>query len=253
MPLAHIDYWCPALRKQCGLLATWPDDAQGPLPTVYQLHGLSDDHTIWQRRTSIERYADRHRLLVVMPDGGRSFYCDSPLGRHEQHLLDTIDFVERTLPSAGTRATRCIGGLSMGGYGAMKLALKHPGRFVSVASHSGCLAVGHDRELLVEPEIALLFGQGVPPDDDCFALAEALARLPGEKPALRFDCGTEDFLLDHNRSFHAHLEQLRMPHQYEEHPGAHSWEYWDRHVDAALAFHRACIDAAAVAPTKAAE
>ena len=253
MALAHIHYWSPALEQQSALYATWPDAARGPLPVVHLLHGLSDDYTIWQRRTSIERYAERHRLMVVMPEGGRSFYCDSALGRWEQHLLDTIDLVDRVLPTIKTAAGRAIGGLSMGGYGAMKMALKHPDRFTSVAAHSSCFDMVGDQELRGVPELQRMFPGGVvPPGDDCFALARALAKRRGRRPALRFDCGTEDFLLRHNRAFHAHLQQLRLAHEYVEHPGAHSWEYWDEHVDAALRFHRRHFDdaAAPIAPAK---
>lgn len=71
--------------------------------------------------------------------------------------------------------------------------------------------------------------------DDLFALAERIDhRL---LPALRIDCGAEDFLLDHTRAFHAHLDELGIPHEYEEFPGGHTWDYWDRHVQEALAFH----------------
>src|SRR5215470_15991071 len=98
-------------------------------PTLYLLHGLSDDHTIWTRRTSIERYAANLPLMVVMPDGERGFYTDAKEGPKFQ--------------TEAERAGRCIGGLSMGGYGAVKLALKHPDMFVSANSHSGALAWAH--------------------------------------------------------------------------------------------------------------
>jgi len=244
MALVHVNYWSPALQKQSAMFVTLPDDVREPLPVVYQLHGLSDDHTMWQRRTSIERYAERYRLMVVMPDGGRGFYCDSDTTRGEQHLLDTIDFVDRVFPTRKD-AGRGIGGLSMGGYGAMKLGLRHPERFTSVVAHSGCLDVAGDQELRNVPELSRLFAAGVPPGDDCFALARTFARRRGAKPALRFDCGVEDFLIGENRRFHAHLAKLGVAHEYAEHPGSHSWEYWDQHVDAALQFHCRWFDDAA--------
>lgn len=244
MALAHVHYWSPALHKQSALFITLPDGDEGPLPVVWLLHGLSDDYTIWQRRTSIERYAQRHRVLVAMPDGGRSFYCDSALGAWERHLLDSVAFVDRTFPVIAARHGRGIGGLSMGGYGALKLGLKHPELFASAHSHSGYLDPADPVALADVPEKRLVFGGGVAKGDDCFALARAHARRRGVKPALRLDCGHDDFLLDHNRRFHAHLVKLRVDHVYEEHPGAHSWDYWDAHVDAALAFHRRAFAAA---------
>lgn len=245
MALAHVHYWSPALQKQCGMFITLPDGDVGRLPVVWQLHGLSDDYTIWQRRTSIERYAERYRVLVAMPDGGRAFYCDSPLGRWEQHILDSVAFVERTFPVIAAREGRAIGGLSMGGYGAMKIGLKHPDVFCSIAAHSGVIDVGERAALSDVAEKRAIFGRGVPSGDDCFALARTHARRRGPKPALRIDCGSEDFLIEHNRRFHAHLAKLKVAHEYEEHPGAHNWDYWDLHVDAALRFHRRQFDALA--------
>jgi len=234
MSLLHLQYFSQALSKQSALYATVPD-GEGPFPVVYLLHGLSDDYTIWQRRTSIERYAEDAGVMVVMLDGARSFYCDmkgSP-GNYEQHILESVRVIDRLLPTIPTAQGRAIGGLSMGGYGCMKLGLKYPELFGSVAAHSGALdanAMLGNRDFT---EIHAVFGDVLDPADDCFALA---AR-PGPKPALYFDCGVEDFLLAHNRDFHAHLQRLQIAHTYHEFPGSHNWEYWDLHIREALAFH----------------
>jgi S-formylglutathione hydrolase FrmB len=197
---------------------------------VYLLHGLSDDYTIWQRRTSIERYADRCGLMVVMPDGGRSFYCDHQYGRYEEHILETMRFIDRTFRTIDAPDGRGIGGLSMGGYGAMKLGLKYPELFGSVAAHSSALDINrvHTAEHLQD-----IFPTPPGPGEDLFTIA---ARA-GTKPAIRFDCGVDDFLIEDNRRFHAHLQALGVAHTYAEYPGAHSWEYWDEHIVEALAFH----------------
>ncbi|HVL39813.1 MAG TPA: hypothetical protein VM328_10535, partial [Fimbriimonadaceae bacterium] len=108
-------------------------------------------------------------------------------------------------------------------------------------SHSGALTFGHDgwdqaRDEWFRREFMPVLGPnptGGP--NDLLALAE---RLPsGERPSLRFDCGLDDFLLDANRRFHRHLEQIDYVHEYEEFPGTHEWGYWDVHVRDALAFH----------------
>lgn len=244
MALAHLHYNSPALNKQCAMFVTVAEQGDEPRPVVYMLHGLSDDYTIWQRRTSIERYAERYGVLVAMLDGGRSFYCDWPGagGKWEQHILDSIAFVDRTFHTIANGDGRGIGGLSMGGYGAMKIGLKYPDRFASIVSHSGCLDVAGDRALRDIPEVDQLFPKRVPPGDDCFALAKRWKARRGAKPALRFDCGVDDFLIGQNRRFHAHLERIGVVHQYDEYPGAHSWEYWDQHVDTALQFHRRFFD-----------
>ena len=234
MALLQVQYYSAALQKQSAMVVVAPEAREAPFQVVYLLHGLSDDQSIWQRRTSIERYAERYGLMIVMPDGGRSFYCNLPqgLGNYEQHLLDTVCYIDRLFPTVKDPSGRGIGGLSMGGYGAMKLGLKFPEMFCSVAAHSGALDLAAleggdfpECRLLTEPLDA---------GNDCFALAAQT----GAKPAIRFDCGTDDFLLEQNRRFHAHLTTLNIAHVYEEFSGGHSWEYWDEHIDTALRFHR---------------
>ena len=224
MSLFHAQYYSEALQKQSGMFVILPDRA-GPHRVVYLLHGLSDDYTIWQRRTSIERYADARGLAIVMPDGGRSFYLNLPYGNYEDHILGTVRFVDRTFPTVDAPEGRGIGGLSMGGYGSMKLALKYPELFGSVWSHSGVLNL--------RSSVKRYSNLTIKAEDDCFRLA----KRPGRKPAIAFDCGTDDHLIEDNREFDAHLAQLGIPHVYREYPGGHTWEYWDQHIVEALDFH----------------
>lgn len=120
----------------------------------------------------------------------------------------------------------------MGGYGSMLLGLKHPDMFCSVGAHSSAFSAP------ASPERWEAFG---PPgsearrENDLFLLAEQADRAA--LPALFFDCGVDDFLIQHNRDFHSHLESLGAPHHYAEHPGAHDWEYWDLHIRESLAHH----------------
>ena len=242
MACATLHFHSPALAKACSITVIVPEGSVGqpPFPVCYLLHGLSDDHTSWTRRTSIERHVAGLPLIVVMPDGGRGFYCDAVDGSaYERHLLDdVIGFVDRTFHTIPERQGRVIGGLSMGGYGAIKLALKYPQLFCSAVSHSVALDV---QRRLERPEVAAemrrIFGPapGGGPNDP-YALAATIDRTL--LPALRLDCGLEDGLLEENRAFHRHLEQLGIPHEYAECPGAHTWEYWDCHIQEALAFHQ---------------
>jgi putative tributyrin esterase len=244
LAFCELKYHSKALGKATAADILLPqNDAPGPFPVFYLLHGLSDDHTIWQRRTSIERYVAEYPLIVVMPDGGRGFYTDAKEGDAWETALvrDLIGYVDKLFHTRASRAGRCIGGLSMGGYGAAKLALKHPELFCSAVSHSG--ALGRARRPVPEKpaspfdaEMLRILGRdaaGGP--DDPFALAERLA--PEKRPALRIDCGTEDGLLADNRAFHEHLTKIGYPHEYLEAPGAHEWGYWDLHVQEAIAFH----------------
>ena len=224
MAFLDVQYHSESLAKACSMQIILPERAREPYPVMYLLHGLSDDHTIWHRRTRIEWYVRELPLAVVMPDGGRSFYCDAVNGpAHESHIIkDVIGFVDAHFNTQAERSGRVINGLSMGGYGAMKLALRFPDMFCSTVSHSGALKAGH-RQLGsdLEKESRLIYGENpTGGKDDPWAIAQRIDR--DKLPAIRIDCGLDDFLLEDNRAFHEHLNKLSIPHEYEEFPGAHS-------------------------------
>jgi S-formylglutathione hydrolase FrmB len=243
MAFAELKFFSKALEKATAADILLPESKlDGPFPVLYLLHGLSDDHTIWQRRTSIERYVQNLPLIVVMPDGGRGFYTDAEQGMACETAIvrDLVEYVDTLFRTKANRTGRCLAGLSMGGYGAAKLALKYPDRFCAAVSHSGALGFGHwplkpapDKPF--DTEFARVIGVNSPGGpNDLHALA---AKLPQkQRPALRIDCGTEDFLLEANRAFHAHLDTLKFAHEYQEFPGGHTWAYWDLHIQEALTF-----------------
>ena len=244
MAFCELHYFSKALGLQTAASVILPESDEQhkpPYPVFYLLHGLSDDHTIWMRRTSIERYVQNLPLIVVMPSGGRGFYVNAEQGFAYETAIatDLVDTIDRFFPTKAERGGRCIGGLSMGGYGAVRLALGNPNLFVSANSHSGALAFGH-KPSSGDPrgvEFQRILGANpVGGKNDLFTLAEKID--PTAMPALRIDCGTEDFLIEDNRNFHSHLVTLNRKHEYEEFPGAHEWGYWDRHVQEAIAFHR---------------
>jgi len=252
MALSELHYFSTALEKMTTATVILPegdDMPPGPYPVFYLLHGLSDDHTRWHSHTSLARYVEGMPLIIVMPDGGRGWYTDAREGyAYETAIVrDLIGLVDRVYHTDPRREARVIGGLSMGGYGAVKLALKRPDLFRAAVSHSGALAVGHgplDPSDARGREMVRIFGREPRGgDDDLFALAERIDR--GMLPALRIDCGVDDFLLDQNRAFHARLDDLNIPHEYAEFPGGHTWDYWDRHVQEALAFHARVLGLAA--------
>ncbi len=247
MPFLELRYFSNALKMATAANIILPNpDLKGPYHVMVVLHGLSDDHTIWSRRTSIERYVQNLPLIVVMPDGGRGFYTDAVQGfAYETAIaVELPSIIEGYFP---TKLPWCATGLSMGGYGAVKLALKYPERFRSGHSHSGAVLFGHlsfednavRRELGPEIEAEFMRILGPNPtggENDLCAIATKLA--PTNRPTLRIDCGTEDFLLQDNRDFRDHLVSMGFPHEYQEFPGSHEWPYWDIHVQDAIAFHR---------------
>jgi S-formylglutathione hydrolase FrmB len=214
-------------------------EVPGPWPVLLLLHGLSDDHTAWCRRTSLERYVESRKLLVVMPDGHRNWYVNDPRNgglAYEDHIIgDVLGLVDRTFDTVANRGGRAVAGLSMGGYGAVMLAMKHPEMFSVACGLSSAVAFAGQRPGRQRDEFADLRAALDPAEHDCYALAEALVDAP-TRLAVRLDCGTEDFLLQANRDFHAHLDSIGLEHEYVESPGEHNWAYWDAHIQDTLAF-----------------
>jgi S-formylglutathione hydrolase FrmB len=244
MALVEAHWSSPTLRKKVGTTLLLPDVGKPPFPVFYLLHGLSDDHTIWTRYTRLEQYVRQLPLVVVMPDGFRGFYTDNANGpAYARYIADDLTgFVERHFPVKTTRSARCIGGLSMGGYGALRIALAHPDRYVSANSHSGAVGYGDTFDpktgsVLPEWEFRNIFGHSPGSTDHDLRHLVRRAKRAKRLPQLLIDCGTEDFLLPHNRKFHDDLTRLKVPHTYREFPGDHNWDYWDQHVRDALDFH----------------
>jgi S-formylglutathione hydrolase FrmB len=236
----QIDFTGKCLGKESSMNVICPQEP-GPYPVLYLLHGHSDNASAWYRRSSIERYVDDLKLIVVMPDGWLSYYCNDPRPgglAYEDHIIkDVIRTVDRMLPTIPERRGRGIVGLSMGGYGAMKLAMKFPDIFAAASSHSGAVdicRVGRDHHNLTHAgQVARTVTEDS--DDNCFHLARQLAAR-SDRPALRIDCGVDDFLIEDNRRFHTLLEELDIEHAYAEYPGEHTWDYWDEHVQETIDF-----------------
>lgn len=211
-------------------------------PTLYLLHGRSDDHTVWQRFTSIERYVRTTGLAVVMPNVHRSFYTDMHQGGRY------FAFVNEELPALAQdqfrlsprREDTYVAGLSMGGYGALKLAMLEPDRFAAAAALSpvtDILQRYRDGSALDRAELVRVFGspEQLDAENDLFALARDFAAHEGLKPRLYQCCGTEDFLYDQNARFQEHAKGLKLGLTWEEHAGfGHTWDYWDQQIQRAL-------------------
>jgi S-formylglutathione hydrolase FrmB len=212
------------------------------LPVLYLLHGLSDDDSIWLRRTSVERYASELGIAVVMPAAHRSFYTDQADGYpYFTHIAEELPEVMRSFfPLSDRREDTFVAGLSMGGYGALKLALRHPERFAAAASLSGALDVAaspaQDGPFL-EAEWRRTFGDAErarAQGDDLMELARTAD--PAAIPPLWAWCGTEDRLIEHNLEFRVLCASRGIRLDYSEGPGDHSWEHWDRLLPEVLAW-----------------
>ncbi len=213
-------------------------------PTLWLLHGLSDDHTTWLRRTNIERYVAPLGLAVVMPAGGRSFYTDMATGpRYWTFISEELPLLARQFfRLSARRQDNFVAGLSMGGFGAFKLALTHPHRYAAAASLSGALnmagSLSHGGMLDRAEEMGRIFGdfdQLPGSSHDLLHLASQLTNSGADRPRLYQACGKEDFLYDHNQVFRRHAASIGLDVTYEEDAGyGHDWAYWDLTIQRVL-------------------
>ncbi len=240
MSFCSIEWFANSIGKAVQTNVILPNSGHGPFPVFYLLHGMSDDYSIWQRRTRIEVYVANRPVIVVMPDGFRGRYTNNNQGPayFDYMTKDLVDMVERTFPAKTTRAGRCVGGLSMGGYGALRLALGRPDMYASVNSHSGSV-LGASMKLNPAKDADRIRTFGRDPrktDHDLIELARR-AKKAGRLPKILIDCGVDDSLIDQNRKYVAELKKMKIDHTYREFPGAHTWDYWDLHIREALDFH----------------
>jgi len=252
MALIQCDFHSDVLGMACSMNVIIPQQsitqigmsggtAKTEYPVLYLLHGCSDDHTIWGRRTSIERYVAGMDLIVVMPNVHRSFYTDMKAGAKYWTFVseELPEIVKSFFPVSTRREDTFVAGLSMGGYGALKLALRCPEKFAAAASLSGVtdihgFAADHDG---FNHDMKLVFGdmeEFVGSDDDLFQLSTDLKKSGKDIPNLFQACGTEDFLYDGNIRYRDHLQQLGYDLHYQESLGVHSWDFWDANIQDVL-------------------
>ena len=209
-------------------------------PTLLLLHGLSDDESIWSRLTSVERYVAPLGLAVVMPNVHRSFYTNMHHGYRYWDFIsqEVLRKARSFFPLSSAREDNFVAGLSMGGYGAFKLALRLPESFSAAASLSGVVDVAEYRSAR-EADYALVFGSSAAEygsEHDLFRMSQLLHERGAERPRLYQCCGTEDGLIAQNRRFRDHLEGRGFDFRYEEGPGGHDWTYWDRSLEKVLSW-----------------
>jgi S-formylglutathione hydrolase FrmB len=206
------------------------------LPVVYVLHGGGGDFREWTNYSNVAKFAERH-VLVVMPDGNSSYYVNSatmPEDRYEDYIVkDLVSDVEARFPVATDRSHRAIAGISMGGFGAVKLALSHPDLFVMVAGMSSAIDVPR-RPFSIKrisqwrhhSSIFGPWGSATRREKDPFVLAESAD--PGKTPFFYLTCGEQERLMPANRQFVALLDRKRIPHVFVPGPGGHDWNQWNR-------------------------
>jgi putative tributyrin esterase len=216
-------------------------------PVLYLLHGATGKHSDWNVTSGIAAYVSTLPLIIVMPDAsGDSFYVDGAGFGKVQTYFETelIPHIDKTYRTMKSREGRAIAGLSMGGFGAWHLALSNPTTFCAAASLSGAIGWG-DGPLPKEGGMRQFVARTWPTDTDAgwasAALWPKVQKLNDPKtgwsgPALYFDCGKDDFLIESNRTFERRFLEAGLPFEFAEFNGAHTWPYWDEHVRDAMNF-----------------
>jgi S-formylglutathione hydrolase FrmB len=217
-------------------------------PVVYLLHGLKGSANDWvSSRAHLADYAAAYPFIIVVPEGHDGWYTDSatvPNERYESYIVEElIPDVDRRFRTISSREGRAVAGLSMGGYGSLKFGLKHPESFAFAASMSGALSapsypLDSPTPDWIRPSIARVYGgmgTATRRDNDIFRIVREMPRSNvASLPYFYLDCGTEDGFINDSRNFSALLIEKKIPHEFRELPGTHSWPYWDRQVQEIL-------------------
>ena len=245
------------------------EDANRRYPVLYYFHGLGDSQQMFVRSGGfnlIDELWDRHEFadfIIVTPAGYASFFMNSQDGRFRYgdfFLQEFMPSIEKRYRIAALRESRGIGGISMGGYGALRMAFLHPQLFGSVSAHSAALmerlpavAVGNSPESGRLQILGNVFGS--PPDRPFWDRNNPLniartAELAGMK--IYFDCGSQD---DYGfeagaQALHNVLVSRRIAHEFHLYPGGHNWSYFAGHLPDSLRFHSAALRASDAAPAQ---
>ncbi|HHU30587.1 MAG: alpha/beta hydrolase-fold protein [Bacillota bacterium] len=259
MAVFDITFYSNSLNRHTQLTAIIPIDMPEfpgfPKPdknklfkSLYLLHGYSGNQSDWLRGTQIEQFAIMHQIAVFCPAGENSFYLDDKArGAMYGEMIgrELIEFTRRIFPLSAETKDTSIGGLSMGGYGAIRNGFKYNDVFGSIIALSSALindnvAKGFEQEnnpMISSGYFMHTFGEPGKikgSDIDPEALARKLVDSGTARPRLYMACGTEDFLINENRKFHKCLLEMGYEHTYIEAPGMHSWEFWNEYIEKAM-------------------
>lgn len=210
---------------------------------LYLLHGYTGHYMDWMRQTAIERYASKYQICVVMPSVHNSYYTNNTCG------VNYFNFVAEELPQmiehmfhvSHKKEDRFVCGLSMGGYGALKVGLTYPNKYQKIASLSGAIDV--DRLIKINENndklslFKLAFGtkpiKGT--DNDVYHLIDKAIKND-HMPELYLACGKDDFLYEDHLRLKAYLSEKNVPYVHKETSGGHEWRLWDLYIQDVLAW-----------------
>lgn len=215
-----------------------------PYKTLYLLHGVLGNYTDWVNGTRIQRYAEEHDLAVIMPSGDNAFYVDQKASHNyygEFIGKELVELTRKMLPLSHKKEDTFIGGLSMGGYGAMRNGLKYSDTFGSIVALSSAFLIDdmpsrtNDTPFFVESRdyAESCFGdldKLMESDMNPKFLIKRLKESGKEIPDIYIACGEQDMLIAQNNEFSEFLKQNKVPHTYVTGPGSHEWDFWDAYI-----------------------
>ena len=237
-----------AMHKAKKCVVITPDDRKHKsFPVVYLLHGYSGDFSNWITKVpKLKSYADLYHVVIVCPDGDySSWYIDSPVDstmKYETYIAKEIpDYIEAHYPVIKNRGARAITGLSMGGHGGLFLGFRHADYFGACGSMSGGVDLNSSRTKF---DIAKRVGDTINHSENwtLYSVNHIIESYPRDSIAIIFDCGVDDFFYTINKDLHEKMVRLKIPHDYIERPGGHSWDYWGNAVQYQLLFFRNYFD-----------
>jgi len=211
-------------------------------PVLYLLHGGFGHYRDWVDKTPdkslLSLLADQYNLIIVLPEGEVfSYYIDSPVDKTSQFesyiVKDVISKIDKTYRTNRSSTARTISGLSMGGYGALYLAARHPDLFCAAGSMSGALnpdmkgwKLPADMTANIKNAFAAIIGPVESTDYSTYSVLAMADTFKKNGTKVVFDCGVDDFLIEPNRELHQKFLANQTPHDYSERPGGHAWDYW---------------------------
>lgn len=232
-----------ALKRRADVALFTPQGyAPKSLPLVILLHGVYGSHWAWALKGGAHRMLQRlvsrdevPPMMLAMPSDGLwgdgSGYLAHQEADYAAWIVDEVPAVAALVAPQVEGAPLFIGGLSMGGYGAMRLGALHSRRFRGISAHSSITDYRQKQAFVEEPLDDFKLKPG-----EVTCVAEAIRMNRVHLPPLRFDCGTDDPLIEHNRKLHQTLRDEGIAHHYQEYPGGHTWRYWSTHLAETLRF-----------------
>jgi S-formylglutathione hydrolase FrmB len=212
-------------------------------PVVYLLHGYSGKYSDWIiKMPELKTQADNNKMIIVCPDGGfSSWYFDSPVDtafKYETYVAtEVVNFIDTHYRTIADKQHRAITGLSMGGHGALFLALRHPDIFGAAGSMSGGVDLSESRSRF---DIMKRIGDTTINAKNWhdYSVVNVIEQYTNTPVKIIFDCGINDIFINGNRLLNKKMLELKIPHEYTERPGEHNWEYWKNSVVFQLYYFR---------------